>query len=314
MKTEKFKFGDIIVNHHASEDNPHRKGVFVNYDKNTIVLTDMKGDFWFPLLDNDAILEKVGSVLLPLPQQEPEISAVKFLLDNNCGDLVLNEQRHKNEKVERIYASDIMIQYASQFKLLPVPSVTITDEMIEHWARELYLNGSYTNSFATLEKGMKMVRDNSQLPAKESIQSNSDKIKEKQGVSDEEIEKWAENLVPYWKTDPDYEIKYRNLIRGAKAMRDNKIKDMKTPEEILEQYYPIEIAETDGTLDYILKAMEVYHAQFEQSDLRSELIKFACRYDKYNLDKVRTVDEPKVLELMKKDHERSVDDYLKTKP
>jgi hypothetical protein len=62
-KKIKFKFGDIIINHHASEDNPQRQGIFVNYDKNTIVLTDMKGKFWFPLLDNDAILEIKGSVL-----------------------------------------------------------------------------------------------------------------------------------------------------------------------------------------------------------------------------------------------------------
>jgi hypothetical protein len=51
----------------------------------------------------------------------------------------------------------------------------------------------------------------------------------------------------------------------------------------------------------------------EPIQLRSELIKFACRNDKYNLDNVRTVDEPAMLEMYRKDHERSVDDYLKTK-
>ena len=64
---EKFKFGDIIVNHHASIDNPQRQGVFVNYDRNTIVLTDTKGNFWFPMLDKDAILEVTGNILESRP-------------------------------------------------------------------------------------------------------------------------------------------------------------------------------------------------------------------------------------------------------
>jgi hypothetical protein len=47
--------------------------------------------------------------------------------------------------------------------------------------------------------------------------------------------------------------------------------------------------------------------------LRDELINFACRNDKYNMDKIRTADEPAMLELYRKDHERSVDEYLKSR-
>ena len=36
--------------------------------------------------------------------------AQKFLLDNNCGDLILNDKRAKNAK-DRIYASDIMMKF-----------------------------------------------------------------------------------------------------------------------------------------------------------------------------------------------------------
>ena len=36
--------------------------------------------------------------------------AQKFLLDNNCGDLILNDTRAKNAK-DRIYASDIMMKF-----------------------------------------------------------------------------------------------------------------------------------------------------------------------------------------------------------
>ena len=36
--------------------------------------------------------------------------AQKILLDNNCGDLILNDTRAKNAK-DRIYASDIMMKF-----------------------------------------------------------------------------------------------------------------------------------------------------------------------------------------------------------
>ena len=42
--------------------------------------------------------------------------AAKFLLDNNCGDLVLNEHHHKNDKIDRIYASDLMASFIAQNK------------------------------------------------------------------------------------------------------------------------------------------------------------------------------------------------------
>jgi hypothetical protein len=62
-----FEFGDIVVNHYASESNPQRKGVFVRYCKrggmNCIELTNMKGEFWYPVNDENAKLEKTGSIL-----------------------------------------------------------------------------------------------------------------------------------------------------------------------------------------------------------------------------------------------------------
>lgn len=36
--------------------------------------------------------------------------AQKFLLDHNCGDLILNDHRTTKPK-DRIYASDIMVKF-----------------------------------------------------------------------------------------------------------------------------------------------------------------------------------------------------------
>ena len=60
---KKVKFGDWVKNHYASEDNPQRLGVFVRLGGRVIECTDMKGNFWRPLLDEESKLEIVGSIL-----------------------------------------------------------------------------------------------------------------------------------------------------------------------------------------------------------------------------------------------------------
>lgn len=57
-----FKFGDIIENHYASEDNPRRIGIFVKKSsKGNFEMTDGKGSFWLGAYDNDKLV-KIGSV------------------------------------------------------------------------------------------------------------------------------------------------------------------------------------------------------------------------------------------------------------
>lgn len=63
MSTKNMKFGDIIVNGWASEDNPHRVGIFVKSNGKTIHLTDGKGNFWDTLNDKEAKLNVIGSAL-----------------------------------------------------------------------------------------------------------------------------------------------------------------------------------------------------------------------------------------------------------
>jgi hypothetical protein len=57
------KFGDIVINHWASEDNPRRKGIFIRKKTDTIELTDGKGKFWKTYNDKKSRLEIVGNVL-----------------------------------------------------------------------------------------------------------------------------------------------------------------------------------------------------------------------------------------------------------
>jgi hypothetical protein len=67
----------------------------------------------------------------------------------------------------------------------------------------------------------------------------------------------------------------------------------------------------------ILNKLEQSISQLQEGEtkvsLREELIEFACRYDKYNLDKIKTIDETAMLKLYRKGHEKSVDEYLKSK-
>lgn len=64
---QKFKievrFGDLVKNHYASDDNPSKVGVFVRMLGRAIECTDMRGNFWRPVLDERSKLEIVGSIL-----------------------------------------------------------------------------------------------------------------------------------------------------------------------------------------------------------------------------------------------------------
>lgn len=59
----KFKFGDIVINEYASENNPHRESIFVRYHTGgDMQFTDMKGNFWCTPKNNDK-LSCIGSVI-----------------------------------------------------------------------------------------------------------------------------------------------------------------------------------------------------------------------------------------------------------
>ena len=67
-----FKFGDVVENGWASEDNPTRTGVFVRKGSREgtmnagpyIRLTDMKGKFWESPIGPCHRLKVIGSVLV----------------------------------------------------------------------------------------------------------------------------------------------------------------------------------------------------------------------------------------------------------
>ena len=62
-----FSFGDIIENGYASDDNPHKLGIFLRYSKCrnalTIYLTNGNGSFWHTMDDNHSKNKTVGSIL-----------------------------------------------------------------------------------------------------------------------------------------------------------------------------------------------------------------------------------------------------------
>lgn len=62
MKLEKFKFGDIIENGWAGEKNPHRVAIFVRQKKNTIEMTNGKGEFWETYHEKDNKNTRIGSI------------------------------------------------------------------------------------------------------------------------------------------------------------------------------------------------------------------------------------------------------------
>ena len=58
------KYGDIIINEHAGENNPHRKGVFIKSGKSYIMLTDLKGDVWKVINDKESKFNVCGKLSL----------------------------------------------------------------------------------------------------------------------------------------------------------------------------------------------------------------------------------------------------------
>ena len=54
-----FKFGDIVINHYASKDNPQRVGIVVSCNHKTLRCTNGRGDFWTIINDKESKTEKV---------------------------------------------------------------------------------------------------------------------------------------------------------------------------------------------------------------------------------------------------------------
>lgn len=59
----KFEFLDIVVNEYASENNPHRKGIFIRNNGRAIELTDGKGHFWKTVNDSDSRFQIIGNLM-----------------------------------------------------------------------------------------------------------------------------------------------------------------------------------------------------------------------------------------------------------
>ena len=62
-KMKGLRFGDLIINHHASERNPTRVGIFVKRKRQTILMTNGRGKFWEVYNDSGSKLERAGSVI-----------------------------------------------------------------------------------------------------------------------------------------------------------------------------------------------------------------------------------------------------------
>jgi hypothetical protein len=88
-------------------------------------------------------------------------------------------------------------------------------------------------------------------------------------------------------------------MRILKLLPNQVIESM--PTDIIEHY--------KFNVDNLLQEFEQKN-EITKETLKSELIKFASRNDKHNLGKCRTIDIPALLEVYKKGHERSVDEYL----
>jgi hypothetical protein len=76
-EAQMYKFGDIVINHWASNDNPHKRGVVVRTIRRDgrlnrgkwIQCTNMEGAFWESMPGEK--LEVVGSVLKPSEGHKP---------------------------------------------------------------------------------------------------------------------------------------------------------------------------------------------------------------------------------------------------
>ena len=54
------KYGDIIRNNHAGENNPHRIGVFIKSVKGYIMLSNLNGDVWKTINDKESNFTIIG--------------------------------------------------------------------------------------------------------------------------------------------------------------------------------------------------------------------------------------------------------------
>lgn len=63
---KEIKFGDVILNHYAGPDNPHKIGMFVGFksinNNLSIELTDCDKERWYPGLDKNSKLEIIGHI------------------------------------------------------------------------------------------------------------------------------------------------------------------------------------------------------------------------------------------------------------
>ena len=72
MKLERFKFGDIIENGWAGEKNPLRVAIFIKHKKDTILMTDGKGELWEQYHDKENRNVRIGSIY-----ENPELLEVE---------------------------------------------------------------------------------------------------------------------------------------------------------------------------------------------------------------------------------------------
>lgn len=61
---ETLKFGDVIENGYASEDNPRRTAIVVKARGHSINCTDGNGDFWDLLFDAQSKIKLHGTALI----------------------------------------------------------------------------------------------------------------------------------------------------------------------------------------------------------------------------------------------------------
>lgn len=72
------KFLDIVENGWASEDNPHRVGIFIRKSGHHFQMTDGKGDFWLNAGNNKKLIV-IGNLLekgSESTEQHNEVEAV----------------------------------------------------------------------------------------------------------------------------------------------------------------------------------------------------------------------------------------------
>lgn len=59
----RLKFGDIVINGWAGDENPRRKGIVVEMEERKVRLTDGKGNYWWLINDDGAKFVIIGNAL-----------------------------------------------------------------------------------------------------------------------------------------------------------------------------------------------------------------------------------------------------------